>query len=303
MTDRVTRYEDFFSLIHLGVPRLETKDWSLAVGGMVRKPFDISFEELRAMPKIEVTSVHQCAGNPMQPKTPTRRVANVTWGGVDLKLLLDRAEVDPAAKFLWSFGSDYGDFDGSYCDEYGKDLPLNRVVEGDILVAYELNGRPLPAENGFPARLVVPGFYGTNSVKWLTRFELADRRVDNLFTTKYYNDTLADGSQRPVWSIPVESIIVSPAPDETLKGGEDVVVWGWAWAASGVKTVEVFDGEVWQRAAVKQTGRAWGKFEARLNWIKRGQLELKVRAVSNNGDEQPEAEARNAIHCVSVNVT
>ncbi|MGE0338936.1 MAG: molybdopterin-dependent oxidoreductase [Xanthobacteraceae bacterium] len=302
MTEEITRYEDFFSLIHLGVPRIDTAEWSLSVGGMVQKPFSISFDELRALPKLELTSVHQCAGNPMQPKIPTRRVANVTWGGVELQTLLDRAQVDPVATYLWSFGADYGDFDGSYCDEYGKDLPMSRVAEGSVLVAYELNGRPLPAENGFPARLVIPGFYGTNSVKWLARLELADRRLDNLFTTKYYNDTLSDGLLQPVWLIPVESIIVSPAPESTLQTGEEIIVWGWAWAASGVGAVEVFDGHVWRECSVKENGRAWSKFEIRCCPIKQGPLELKVRAVSKCGDRQPEADARNAIHRVSVSV-
>ncbi|HRF08540.1 MAG TPA: molybdopterin-dependent oxidoreductase [Xanthobacteraceae bacterium] len=303
MVDRITRFEDFFSLIHLGAPRLEASDWSMTVGGMVRNPYLISFDELLRLPKTEITSVHQCAGNPMQPNIATRRVASVTWGGVDLKLLLDRARPDPAASFLWAFGSDYGDFDGAYCDEYGKDLPISRVREGDILVAYELNGRALPAENGFPARLVVPGFYGTNSVKWLTRIELADRRLENLFTTKYYNDTLADGSRRPVWDIPVESIIVSPAPDAALRKGEEVTIWGWAWASSGVESVEVFVDEQWLRADFEESKRAWSRFEIRWRPVASGEVVLKVKATSRAGHEQPEANARNAIHTVLVIVS
>jgi DMSO/TMAO reductase YedYZ molybdopterin-dependent catalytic subunit len=124
-------------------------------------------DELKARPKRIVEAVHQCCGNPLEPRVPTRRVANVRWGGVDLAALLDALESDRRARFLWSYGLDGGDFAGTACDHYVKDLPLERLAAGDVLLAYELNGAPLPAAHGFPVRLVVPGYYGTNSVKWL----------------------------------------------------------------------------------------------------------------------------------------
>ena len=134
-------------------------------------------------------AVHQCCGSPLEPNVPTRRVTNVRWGGVDLAALLDELEIDPRARFLWSYGLDGGDFAGTSCDWFVKDLPLERLAAGDVLLAYELNGAPLPAEHGFPVRLVVPGYYGTNSVKWLWRLHLAEHRADGPFTTVFYNDS------------------------------------------------------------------------------------------------------------------
>ena len=125
----------------------------------------------------------------------------------------------PEAKYLWSYGADYGEFGGIYHEAYVKDLPLERVPS-DVLIAYELNGAPLPTENGFPARLVVPGFYGTNSVKWLTRMTVAETRATGAFTTRWYNDPVPNaagedsGETVPVWSVAPESIIVSPAPGQ-----------------------------------------------------------------------------------------
>jgi DMSO/TMAO reductase YedYZ molybdopterin-dependent catalytic subunit len=121
--------------------------------------------------------VHQCCGNPLEPQVPTRRIANVRWGGADLAALLDGLGVDGEARYLWSRGLDHGTFAGVPCDGYTKDLPLQRLREGDVLIAYELNGEPLPPEHGFPARLLVPGYYGTNNVKWLSRLTLAKTRT------------------------------------------------------------------------------------------------------------------------------
>ncbi len=175
-----------------------------------------SHSELMQRPRVEVTSVHQCCGNPMRPDVPTRRVCNVTWGGVRLADLIADCELIPAAQFIWLSGADCGVFEGVDCDAYVKDLCIDRVAD-DVLVAYEMNGAPLRPENGYPARLVVPGYYGTNSVKWLNRLTLADTRAKGPFTTRWYNDAVRDasgqptGATSPVWSIAPELVIVSPA--------------------------------------------------------------------------------------------
>ena len=171
---------------------------------------------MKARQKKIVEAVHQCCGNPLEPTVPTRRVVNVRWGGVDLAALLNEVGIDPRARFLWSYGLDQGDFAGTHCD-YVKDLPLERLASGDVLLAYELNGVPLSPEHGFPVRLVVPGYYGT---KWLWRLHLAERRAEGIFTTRFYNDSVGAADiaagvppRRPVWALAPESIIVAPAPD------------------------------------------------------------------------------------------
>jgi DMSO/TMAO reductase YedYZ molybdopterin-dependent catalytic subunit len=224
LVDRVTRTEDTIVLCHLGVPRIDPDDWSLSVDGLVRRPMQLTLSEIKRRPRVEITSIHQCCGSPLKPRMPTRRICNVVWSGVRLSELIADCGPDPAARYPWSSGADHGVFEGDNCDAFVKDLPLDRVA-ADVLIAYEMNGEPLRPENGYPARLVVPGYYGTNSVKWLTRLTLADVRASGPFTTRWYNDPILDvegkptGATTPVGPIAPESVIVSPAPDHTLPIG------------------------------------------------------------------------------------
>src|SRR5262249_56195340 len=110
----------------------------------------------------------------------------VSWGGGGLGEVVGEWEPGRTVRFVWSAGADYGDFAGVSVEAYVKDMPVDRV-NSDVLVAYEMNGEPLMPEHGFPARLVVPGFYGTNSVKWLTRVTLAEERASGPFTKRWYN--------------------------------------------------------------------------------------------------------------------
>ena len=238
MGARITPAEHLFTLAHFGLGRMAPEAWRLQIGGLVRRPLLLRLDDLSRFPKVRLEAVHQCAGNPLQPEIPTRRVANVVWSGVRLSDVLAVAEPEPAASFAWSDGADAGTFAGISAPYFRKDLPLARLPE-DVLVATELNDKPLPDRHGGPARLVVPGFYGTNSVKWLWRITLADRRADALFTTRFYNDRLPGGEMRPVWALAPDSVIVSPAPDAEIRG--PVKISGWAWADGPVIAVEISD--------------------------------------------------------------
>ena len=196
MRDRFTRVEDAIVLCHLGVPRIARDDWSLTIDGLVARAQTLSFGDLMRFAKVSVTSVHQCAGSPLAPNEPTQRVCNVTWGGARLGDVLARCEPLPSARFVWSTGADYGSFGGVSIDSYVKDIPIERVAS-DVLLAYEMNGDLLAPEHGFPVRLVVPGFYGTNSVKWLTCLTLAEHRAGGPFTTRWYNDPVGTPQAGP----------------------------------------------------------------------------------------------------------
>jgi DMSO/TMAO reductase YedYZ molybdopterin-dependent catalytic subunit len=187
MHGRLTPTADMIVLCHLGIPRLDHEAWSLKIDGLLERPTQIDFSQLTTYPKHTVTSFHQCAGSPLQPLEPTQRICNVRWGGARLADVLRDCGPAPNARYIWSWGADYGAFGGIEHAAYVKDLPIERVA-CDVLIAYELNQAPLPPEHGFPARLVVPGFYGTNSVKWLSRITLARSRATSAFTTRWYND-------------------------------------------------------------------------------------------------------------------
>jgi DMSO/TMAO reductase YedYZ molybdopterin-dependent catalytic subunit len=176
MRNRLTRTEDVFLQCHLGVPHIESDQWSLTIDGLVEPPRTLRFDDLLRYSKTELTTIHQCYGSPFAPFEPKRRICNVMWTGVRLVDVLAECRPHAAAQYIWSYGADFGEFSGVVIDAYVKDLPLARVKD-DVLIAYEINGSALPAENGFPARLIVPGFYGTNSVKWLTRITLAEEAL------------------------------------------------------------------------------------------------------------------------------
>jgi DMSO/TMAO reductase YedYZ molybdopterin-dependent catalytic subunit len=309
MTDQRTKTADVIVLCHMGVPRLSAEEWRLSIDGLVERSVTLTFKQLQQLRKYSVETVHQCAGSPLRPTVATRRVCNVTWGGARLGDVLAQAGLKDSARYVWSTGADYGSFDGFECSAYIKDLPLSRI-EQDVLVAYELNGAPLAAEHGFPARLVVPGYYGTNSVKWLTRLTLAERRALGPFTTRWYNDEVLDetgkptGGTVPVWSIAPESIITAPA-EGVIELGVPCTVRGWAWADDGVGRVEVScDGGIaWGKAHLEpRQARAWQAFS--LEWTPRsaGSFTLMARAQSRAGEWQPTVGRRNEIHHVAVTV-
>jgi DMSO/TMAO reductase YedYZ molybdopterin-dependent catalytic subunit len=309
MQDRLTRVEDAIVLCHLGLPRITREDWSLAIDGLVLRPRTLSFSDLMRYEKVSVTSVHQCAGSPLAPSEPTQRVCNVSWAGARLADILAECEPHPTVRFVWSTGADYGEFAGVSVEAYVKDMPVDRG-RSDVLVAYEMNGEPLMPEHGFPARLVVPGFYGTNSVKWLTQVTLAEARAPGPFTQRWYNDPVqgecasASGRTVPVWAIAPQSVIVAPAPDAAINASEATEIWGWAWADGGVGQVEIsVDGGSWQPALLEPAAeRAWQRFT--LSWLpeKRGTVTLASRASAARGECQPASGRRNAIHRVSVGV-
>jgi len=310
MRDRRTRTQDVIVLCHLGVPRLDRETWTLTVDGLVARPLVVRFDDLLRYPKAEVTSFHQCAGSPLQPFEPTRRVCNITWAGVRLADILAACGPTPSARYVWSYGADYGEFSGDTVDAYIKDLPIDRM-SSDVLIAYEMNGASLAPEHGFPARLVVPGFYGTNSVKWLTRMTLSEARAQGPFTTRWYNDPIRDeagretGKTRPVWAIAPESVIVAPAPDAVLAAGVKTDIWGWAWADGGVRglDVSVDGGTIWFPAQLEAArGREWQRFSYTWTPSERGGVVLASRAATANGEVQPTSGQRNAIYEVPVSV-
>jgi sulfane dehydrogenase subunit SoxC len=303
LSSPVTPAEDVYVIAHMGVARIDVAQWRLRVDGLVERPLELDYEALTALPTTEVTAVLECFGNPVEPEVATRRVGNVVWRGVRLAHLLERASVRPQARYVCPEGLDFGSFANVHNDRYVKDLPLARALDPDVLVAWAMNDEPLTPEHGFPARVFVPGYFGTNAVKWLSRITLAAERPESLFTTRLYNRRV-DGQMRPVRELDVHAVIVTPSDGATLALGRHTI-GGWAWSHWPVRTVDVSSdgGRTWQGAAVARRGpdQQWQAFMYAWDGATRGRYELHVRATDEHGRVQPAA-GRNRIHTIDVTV-
>lgn len=299
---RYTAAEDVYLIGHLGVAEVDAAAWRLRVDGLVDAPHAIGLDELRAMGSEPVTATLECFGNPLDPDVPVRRVANLRWRGVPVRRVLERAGVRPGATTVWATGLDHGEFAGEHCTEYRKDLPLDVVLDRGLL-AHTLDDGPLPPERGYPVRLVVPGYFGTNNVKWLGALTVADRRPEHLFTTRLYQrPPPGGGPPEPVRDLDVNSLITAPRDGTAaaVHGGQEIA--GWAWSSVAVERVEVAVDGRWETAeleAARPGVITWQRFRARRP-LAPGEHELAVRATDRHDRTQPGDGARNAVHRIRV---
>jgi len=301
----ITAVEDVHVLAHLGVARVDPRQWQLRIDGLVERPLVLELEELLGLPARELTAVFECYGNPLQPDVPARSVANVVWRGAPLAGVLARAVPRPEATVVYLEGMDSGTFADSYCEHYVKDIPMERAMDEDVLVAYAMNGAPLTPEHGFPVRAVVPGYFGTNSVKWLCRVTVAAARPEGLFTTRLYNRGVAldgRGQPEPAREIDVNSVIVWPTNQDRVQPGRQLVT-GWAWSSSPIARVElsVDGGASWHEAEVAQPAHTptWQRFGFVWDAVRPGPHVIRARATDVRGRVQP-ASGRNSVHSVNV---
>ncbi|MCW5314063.1 molybdopterin-dependent oxidoreductase [Nostoc sp. KVJ3] len=302
----ITPENHLFVLSHMGIPAIDIEQWKLKVSGLVEQNLELSYQNLLNLEYRELTVFHQCSGNPLEPKVPTRTISNVTWGGVSLREILNQLQVKSSARYVWFVGTDYGIYEGVSSDSYIKDIPIAKALDNDVLLAYKLNGEFLSAERGFPLRLVVPGYYGTNFVKWLSHIYVTDRRSPGTFTTTFYNEQVGgdDATLKPVWEVAPESAIVYPCQNEVLYL-QAQTHWGWAWACNGIQSVDVStDGGItWQAAEVEaRLQYAWQRFTFQWTPLTPGKYSLMSRATDYDGVIQPIQGERNAIYTVAVTV-
>jgi DMSO/TMAO reductase YedYZ molybdopterin-dependent catalytic subunit len=301
--------DKLFVVQHLGVPDMRSASWRLVVDGCGERPLELAWAELQALPQVRLEAVHECAGSPLRPTAPVRRAGSVVWGGVRLNEVLRLAGVRADAAYVWARGADSGVYPptGEVTDSYLKDLPLGKALRDEVLLATTLNGAPLDERHGAPVRLVVPGYYGTNSVKWLTQLRLEASRAPGYFTTTLYNDEVIENgapARKPGWDIAPHSVIVAPAEASCLPAAA-CTVWGWAWSAVPVKTVEVSvdGGAQWHHASVDaRVGFCWQRFAFEWTPRAKGAHRLACRATDADGRVQPGEDARNSVMRLSVTV-
>ncbi len=297
-----------FLRTNFGVPALDPSAHALVLGGAVAEPVTLSLSALARLPQRTLTVTLECAGNnrasmaPLPPGEPWAMgaVSTARWTGVPLRELLEKAVLRDDVEELYACGADAGTLAGrSGTTRYERSLPLEIALEGDALLALEMNGRPVPAEHGGPLRLIVPGWYGMASVKWLTRLEARTAPFGGYFQTERYVYVDPQGERRPVTRQRVKSLIHSPSPQAQVGRGR-VLVRGWAWSGGGaISSVEVAagGGDRWQRARLlpSEGPYAWTPFEAEVELPEPGRAILRSRAQDASSERQPDAPEWNAL--------
>jgi sulfite dehydrogenase (cytochrome) subunit A len=305
----ITPNDAFFVRYHLaGIPlEIDPDSYTIEVKGNVDKPFKLSLAELKRMPSAEIVSVNQCSGNSrgfFEPRVAGGQLGNgamgnARWRGVSLKAVLDRAGVRAGARQVTFNGLDTPAFDKT--PDFVKALDIDHARDGEVMLAYAMNGQDLPFLNGFPVRLVVPGYYGTYWVKHLSEIAVIDTVFDGFWMAGAYripdNDcACTEPGKAPKATIPinrlnVRSFITSVTDGGKLKAGTPTVLKGIAFdGGKGIKevTVSTDGGKTWEPAKL---GTDLGKFSFR-EWqmpvtLAAGGHVLKVRATSNDGKTQP----------------
>jgi DMSO/TMAO reductase YedYZ molybdopterin-dependent catalytic subunit len=294
---------DFFVRSHFAVPEIDRRSWRCTVGGSV-----VDFEALSALPRRRVVVTLECAGNgrtllrPEVQGAPWRLGAAGTaeFEGVALSEVLDRAGIDGAREILFR-GADEGQVADGRTLAFERSLPIEVARDPDVLLAWGMNGAPLAREHGAPVRLLVPGWYGVASVKWLVEVRPLPTPYRGYFQGESYvyrgSTAFPDGT--PVTAIRVRSIISSPEDGARVAAGE-IEVRGSAWSGSGpIARVEVSAnaGETWTEAALKPTAapHAATGWTAAVRVAGPGDVEIRARATDQAGNTQPDAPNWNAL--------
>ena len=295
----------FFIRNHFPVPALDADQWSLKVTGKVRGEFSLTYPELKEMPRTELEALLECAGNSRAAIQPPIEgllwdhsgVSSANWAGVSLRTLLDRAGLLPSAQEVLLIGADRGTEAGESAEMcFAMSLPMDKALDPSTLLAYEMNGQPLQPQHGYPLRLVMPGWYGMASIKWLDRIEAIGAPFDGYQQAQAYRySQTADEPGEPVTLINVRALMIPPGiPDfltrTRLVEAGPVLLRGRAWAGrSRVSRVEVSvdDGATWSDAQLGEeiSPYAWRGWS--FEWQARpGTHTLSVRATDSEGNLQ-----------------
>jgi DMSO/TMAO reductase YedYZ molybdopterin-dependent catalytic subunit len=324
----LTPNDAFFVRYHLAnIPlEIDPDAFTIEIKGKVNKPFTLKVLDLRRMPSTEIVAVNQCSGNSrgfFEPRVAGGQsgngaMGNARWRGVPLKALLDQAGVQASAKQVTFNG-----LDGPVSDktpDFIKALDIDHARDGEVMVAYSMNGADLPMLNGFPVRLIVPGYYGTYWVKHLNEVTVIDSVFDGFWMKTAYripdNDCAcvepgtAPKATVPIGRFTVRSFITSVSDGAKMKAREQILRGIAFDGGSGIKQVDVSTdgGKRWMPAKL---GENLGKYSFR-EWtlpvtLAAGTHELQSRATNNSGKMQPTTASwnpagymRNVIETVNV---
>ena len=273
-------------------PRVNIHLWHLEVNGLVQNPATYRLEDLKGFPQVEQETTLMCISNGLDAGL----MSNAVWKGVALRDLIDPASPLSDAARVRLYG----------VDNYTDTIPLEKALEATTMIALEMNGVRLPDRHGYPARVVVPGYFGEKNVKWLTRIELAKADAKGFYETQGWG---------PDFIVPTRSRIDVPADDARFSIQQlPIEIKGVAFGGDrGISRVEVSDddGEAWNEAEISYSGGdlAWSLWNYKWKPEKAGDYTLAVRATDGEGDVQKFEEDRGwfsgvtGFHKIVVHVT
>jgi DMSO/TMAO reductase YedYZ molybdopterin-dependent catalytic subunit len=317
-----------YLLIHYDIPQVDAASWRLTVDGAVGRELSLSLSDVRARPAAQVVATMECAGNgrakleprPISQPWLLEAVGTGRWGGTSLADLLEEAGLGDTAVEVLFTALDRGIENGEE-QWFQRSLPLAEAARTEVLLAYDLNGAPLPPQHGFPLRLLVPGWYGMTNVKWIDRITVLDEPFTGYQQARGYRLRQdPDEPGVPLQRIYPRALMVPPGiPDfmsreRTVERGRQTIA-GRAWSGHApVAAVEVSvdGGANWDAATVGSTELgewAWRSFSYEWEAAEPGRVVLCCRARDEAGNEQPletpwnvGGYANNAVQRVVVNV-
>jgi sulfane dehydrogenase subunit SoxC len=294
-----------YLLIHYDIPPVDPTAWRLEVGGQVSHPLALSLDEVRARHRVDLPVTFECAGNgraqldprPISQPWLVEAVGTAIWTGTPLRELLDDAGLRDDAVAVAFTGLDRG-LEGGVEQNYERGLTLAWARRPEVLLAYEINGQPLPPQHGFPLRLVVPGWYGMANVKWLQRITVLDRDYagyQNVRAYRYRSVPEEEGTM--VTRMVPRSLMVPPGIPDFMSRVRYLdlrpcQIEGRAWSGWGrIDQVEVSvdGGHSWAAAILGDppSPYAWTPWWYQWNPAEPGDYELCCRARDSHGNEQP----------------
>lgn len=302
----ITANEHFYVRSHLPVPPvLDAASWTLTIDGSVATPRSWSIAELRTLPAVTITATLECAGNGRAFFDPPvagiqwekGAVGTARWTGVALATVLERSGLRGSARNILMTPADRP---LGTMPAFVRQIPIAKAMDPNTVLAYEMNGVPIPAVHGFPLRAIVPGWEGAYSVKWLTSLSALDTDSDSFWVASAYRypnrrvapgATVEPGDMLPLTGLVVKSLVTQPHHGALLAPGV-VTVAGFAWAGEAeVARVDVSSdsGASWQPARLvgERAKYSWRRFEHSFNAAAAGAHLILSRATDSNGITQP----------------
>lgn len=296
-----TPTSSFFVRNHFPVPEVDAGSWRLRIEGGTNGSRSYALDDLRGFGRASATATLECAGNGRHRFEPAvaglpwddRAVGTAGWEGVPLRPVLQEAGSPADAVEVLFTGLDRGE-EGGRTIPFQRSLPLAEAMRDDVLLCDTMNGERLTPDHGAPLRLLVPGWYGVASVKWLAEVRFLDEPFEGWFQRdRYVYRHAEDEAGEPVDRMRPKSLILEPADGASVPAGRPIRVTGIAWSGYGaVERVEVSGdgGRTWQRAELGAAPDRYAahRFEAELPGLDEGSHRLVSRAVDEQGRTQPQ---------------